>query len=112
MKWYPVSGIEPTNTPFIKKLTLGGKSICLVNYDNKLFALGATCPHAGEDLSKGWCKDSKLVCPYHRFSYDIKTGKGSPGQNDYVESYPVKLKNGEVLIGIESFFDRLKQAFK
>jgi nitrite reductase/ring-hydroxylating ferredoxin subunit len=112
MKWHPVIGIQPTDQPFVKKVKVAGKRLCLVGYEGKLFALGSTCPHAGEDLSRGWCKEGKLVCPVHRFSYDLETGKGSPGQNDYVESYPIKIKGKVVYVGIESFFDKLKQAFK
>jgi len=112
MKWYPVDGVTPNGEPVIKKIKVAGKSICLVGYEGNLFALGAICPHAREDLSRGWCANGKLVCPYHRFSYDLHTGKGSPGQNDYVNSYPVKVKGEQVYVGIESFFDKLKQAFK
>lgn len=112
MKWYLIEGLELTDQPFIKKVTVGGKNICLVNYECDLYAIGATCPHAREDLSRGWCKDGKLVCPVHRFSYDLGTGRGSPGQNDFVNTYPVKVKGGEVYVGMESFFDKLKQAFK
>jgi nitrite reductase/ring-hydroxylating ferredoxin subunit len=112
MKWHAVIGFEPTDQPFIKKVKIAGQNLCLVGYQGRLFALGATCPHAREDLSRGWCNDGKLVCPVHRFSYDLETGKGSPGQNDYVESYPVKIKGEVVYVGIKSFFDKLKEAFK
>ena len=107
MKWYRVEALEQRDKPFIKKVKAGNKSICLVNFDDVLFAVGATCPHAGEDLSRGWCADGKLVCPYHRFSYDLQTGKGSAGQNDFVESYPVKIKGEEIYIGITSFWDKI-----
>lgn len=107
MKWHKISDGQPSDQPFIKKIKAGGKSICLVSYDGFLFAVGAICPHAGEDLSRGWCADGKLVCPYHRFSYDLQTGKGSPGQNDFVESYPVKVKGAEIYIGIPSFWDKI-----
>nr|WP_294948646.1 Rieske 2Fe-2S domain-containing protein [uncultured Mucilaginibacter sp.] len=112
MKWYAIEGIVPDDKPFIKKVKIAGTNLCLLGYEGKLFALGAICPHAREDLSRGWCNNGKLVCPVHRFSYDLETGKGSPGQNDYVESYPVKIKGEVVYVGIESFFDKLKQALK
>ena len=77
MKWYKVPGITTTGQPFIKKIKLRSKTICLVNYDGELFGLSAGCPHAGGDLTQGWCKNSKLICPVHRYSYDLHTGKGS-----------------------------------
>ncbi|HEK21584.1 Rieske (2Fe-2S) protein [Mucilaginibacter sp.] len=107
MKWYAVPDLKPSAEPFIKKVKVGGKSMCIVNYEGKLYAVGATCPHAGAELSGGWCKEGKIICPFHRYSYDLKTGKGSPGQNDFIDSYPIELRDGEIFVGIESFWDKV-----
>jgi nitrite reductase/ring-hydroxylating ferredoxin subunit len=112
MTWYKVPDLQPTNHPFIRKVKLAGKGICLVGYDGSIYALGSTCPHAGGELSGGWCKDGRLICPLHRYSYDIHTGKGSPGQNDFVDTYPVEVREDGVYVGIMSFFEKVKQAFK
>ncbi|RFZ94223.1 Rieske (2Fe-2S) protein [Mucilaginibacter conchicola] len=107
MKWYAVPEISPSAEPFVKKVKAGGKNICIVNYEDKLYAVGATCPHAGAELSGGWCKDGKIICPFHRYGYDLQTGRGNPGQNDFIDSYPVELRNGDVYVGIESFWDKV-----
>jgi nitrite reductase/ring-hydroxylating ferredoxin subunit len=112
MEWYKIPGIQISNQPFIKKVKAGGKSICLVGYEGQLFALSATCPHAGGELSGGWCKDDKLICPIHRYSYDIHTGKGSPGQNDYIDTFPVEIREDGVYVGIETFMEKLKHIFR
>jgi len=112
MTWYPIPDIPLTGKPFIKKVKAGGKTLCLVSVDDKVYALGAKCPHAGGDLTQGWCKEGKLICPLHRYSFNLETGKGSEGQNDYIESYPVEIKDGIIHVGISSFWDNLKQAFK
>jgi nitrite reductase/ring-hydroxylating ferredoxin subunit len=112
MKWYEIPGVKPTGQPFIKKVKAGNKTICLVGYENEIFALSGRCPHAGGDLTGGWCKDGKLICPVHRYSYDLKTGKGTEGQNDYIDHYPVEIKEDAIYIGIDSFWEKLKQAFK
>lgn len=110
MKWFKVDGINPTDT-FIKKIAAQGKSICIVGYEGKIYALSARCPHAGEDLSRGWCSEGKLVCPVHRFSYSLENGRGSTGQGDYVRTYPVKISNGNIYIGINSFWQKVKDLF-
>ena len=112
MKWYKIPGIQTTTEPFIKKVKAGDKSICLVGYEGEIFALSSRCPHAGEDLSWGWCKNKKLICPIHRYSYDLDTGKGSEGQNDYVDTYPVKIKDDDIYIGVDSFWEKLIKALK
>ncbi len=112
MTWYEIPGVKPTGKPFIKRVKAGSKTICLVGYKNEIFALSAKCPHAGGDLTQGWCKEGKLICPLHRYSFDLRTGKGSEGQNDYIDSYPVEIKDDSIYIGIDSFWEKLKQAFK
>ena len=112
MEWYKIPDLKYTGQTFIKRVKAGGKTICLVGYDNQVFALSAKCPHAGGDLTQGWCKEGKLICPIHRYSYDLNTGKGSEGQNDYIDNYPVEIKDDSVYIGISSFWEKFKQAFK
>ena len=112
MEWYQVPDLQYKGQTFIKRVKVGGKTICLVSHEGEVFALGAKCPHAGGDLTQGWCREGKLVCPIHRYSFDLKTGKGSPGQNDYIDSYPVEIRDNSVYIGITSFWERFKQAFK
>ena len=109
MKWYKIPGIQNFDQPFIKRIQAGNKTICLVNYEGEVFALSARCPHAGGDLSIGWCNNSKLICPFHRYSYDLHTGKGSEGQNDYIETYPVKMDGVDIYVGIYSFWERLRR---
>lgn len=111
MRWYN-TGIKYTDKPFIKKITIARRGICMVGYECRIYALSSRCPHAGEDLSRGWCSEGKLICPYHRFSYSLETGRGSLGQNDYVDSYPVKLDGNDIYIGIDSFWEKLKSMFK
>ena len=110
MKWYKIPGIQSSDKSFIKKIKAGNKYICLVGYNGDIFALSAKCPHAGGDLSAGWCHDGKLVCPFHRYSYNLQTGKGSDGQNDYINTYPVEVKGKDIYIGITSFWDKVKEA--
>ena len=112
MKWYKIPDIQVTGKPFIKRVKAGSKTLCLVGFENKIYALSARCPHAGGDLTAGWCKEGKLICPVHRYSYSLETGKGSEGQNDYIESYPVEIRDASVYVGISSFWEKFKQAFR
>jgi nitrite reductase (NADH) small subunit/3-phenylpropionate/trans-cinnamate dioxygenase ferredoxin subunit len=108
MKWYKIPGIQNTDKPFITKVKAGNKSICLVGFEGQIYALSSICPHAGADLSEGLCVKGKIVCPYHRYTYNLATGKGGEGQNDYVTVYPVTIKGDEIYVGILSFWDRLR----
>ncbi|TWJ04915.1 3-phenylpropionate/trans-cinnamate dioxygenase ferredoxin subunit [Mucilaginibacter frigoritolerans] len=112
MRWYKIPELKPTQQAFIKKVKIGGKSICVVGAEGDIFAVSARCPHAGGDLSLGWCKNQKLICPLHRYSYDLHTGKGSTGQNDFIYTFPVKIQDDAIYIGINTFWEKLKQLLK
>jgi nitrite reductase/ring-hydroxylating ferredoxin subunit len=108
MKWYKVLDLTNVDKPFIKKVKAGNKSICLVGFEGKLYATSAKCPHAGADMSEGLCVRKKIVCPYHRYTYDLETGKGGEGQNDFIETYPVEERSDGVFVGIASLWDKMR----
>lgn len=112
MKWYKIPDIKDINKPFIKKVQAGRKNICLVGFEGEIYAIAATCPHAGFDLSEGLCVKGKIVCPYHRYTYNLTTGKGGEGQNDFVETYEVDIRDNDIYVCISSVWDKIKQAFK
>lgn len=112
MKWYKVPDFALPDGPFLKKVRVGGKSVCLVGYEGEIFAISDTCPHAGGLLSGGWCWEGKIVCPIHRYSYDLHTGKGSPGQNDFIEVYEVDKRDDGLYLGMTGFWKRVVKGFK
>lgn len=109
MKWYKAG--ELSENP-IKKVTVNGKKICVVQHGEKVYAVSASCPHAGADMANGWCRDGRIVCPIHRYVYDLETGRGAAGQDDYIPVYPVEVRDNEVYIGLGSFWDGIKALFK
>ncbi len=104
--WYAV--VVPEKEGEISKVQMGGKSICLIRRGNWVYATSSHCPHAGADLSQGWCEDGKLVCPFHRHKFDLQTGKGNAGQGNYIDVFSVKEENGVWYVGIKkSWWKRL-----
>lgn len=113
LRWIKLS--ETQNLPktdFIKSFKVEGCRICLVHHEGKYFATQSKCPHAGADLSQGWCKNGKLICPFHRYEYDLLSGRGAPGQNDYLDTYPIKIEQNGIYIGWkESWLTHLLKKF-
>ncbi|MFD1771278.1 Rieske (2Fe-2S) protein [Sphingobacterium suaedae] len=97
-EWFLVPAPKAENQ--IEKRLIGRKKLCLVLIDGQLYASSSRCPHAGADLGQGWCEEKKLVCPFHRHRFDLQTGRGDPGQGDYIEVYPVKKEDGKWYVGI------------
>ena len=108
MKWYWATEVEDVEKPFMKKVKVADKSICIVGYEGKLFAVSAICPHQGFDLSSGWCENGKIICPLHGYSFDLQTGKGN---EDYIKTFSVKMQDNSLYVGISSVWDDIKKVF-
>lgn len=102
MKWIKVFSHQEilTSDNFLKSVRVSGKKLCMVKVEGSFYAVQNKCPHAGADLSQGWCSEGKLVCPFHRHKFNLETGRGDPGQGDYLNTYPVELREDGVYVGI------------
>jgi nitrite reductase/ring-hydroxylating ferredoxin subunit len=96
----------------IRLLKVAGKKICLVKVDDDFFATQSRCPHAGGDLSQGFCKDKKLICAIHRYEYDLQTGRGAAGQGDYIDIYPLDRREDGLYIGFKENWSFIKKFLK
>lgn len=100
MKWVKIDEPIPEEE-FIKQIKINGKKLCLIRHHNQLYAVQNTCPHADGILSGGWCKDGQVVCPIHRYTYNLATGRGAKGQGDYIDTYPIEERIDGVYIGFK-----------
>lgn len=108
MKWVKIADEAIPETDGIRKTKVAGKRVCMIRQGGQLHATSARCPHAGADLSGGWCEEGRLICPYHRHAFSLETGRGDPGQGDYITIYPLQERDGEWLIGMkESWLSKL-----
>lgn len=95
-------GTEPQAINTIRTVNIEGTHITLVRITDGYFALSDKCAHAGGRLGQGKCtSDGHVMCPVHRYQYDIKTGKGLPRQGDYVDIYPTETRTDGVYVGLK-----------
>ena len=83
-------------------IRVGNKKICIANTGQGLFAVSDRCPHQGGSLGQGYCTDDgTIVCPLHRYNFDLKTGRAKSGIGDFVYTYPLEIREDGLFIGIE-----------
>jgi nitrite reductase/ring-hydroxylating ferredoxin subunit len=80
----------------------GGKKMCIGKFKEEAFAFAYKCPHAGGILAEGYIDAlGNIVCPLHRYKYDIKNGRNVSGEGYYLKNWPVEIRVDGVYIGIE-----------
>ena len=72
--------------------------ICVANVNRVISAMDNVCLHRGGPLGQGAIEGDKLVCPWHGWQWDPKTGEAVHSPNLKLKVYPLKMENGEVLI--------------
>lgn len=106
MKWHKIDVSIP-ETDTVLQVLVNGRKLCLIKNDGDLYVIQNACPHAGGILSGGWCKEGNIVCPVHRWEYNLKTGRGAEGQGDCITVYPIETREDGVYIGFkESLWKR------
>ncbi|MBC7904053.1 MAG: nitrite reductase small subunit NirD [Gemmatimonadaceae bacterium] len=72
---------------------------------NEWYATQNECPHKRQmALSRGMIgsvgQEPKIACPFHKKTFSLATGQCLNGDECSIKTYPVKVINGIVFIGI------------
>lgn len=83
-----------------KVVEVGGKQIAVFNLDGTYRALDNICPHRGGPLGEGFIAGDEIACPWHAWSFDVRTGCSSIDPSLAVEVFEVRIEDGEIKIGV------------
>ena len=83
-----------------KEFTVDGKVICVARVEGALSAMDNVCPHRGGPLGQGVVMDGKIICPWHGWQYDPKTGEAGHNPGVKVAVYSLKVEGDDVLVEI------------
>lgn len=65
----------------VKELPCGEKLLCVANVNGEISAMDNTCLHRGGPLGQGVIEGGKVICPWHGWAWDPKTGEAQvPGR--------------------------------
>ena len=79
-----------------------GKKLLLVRIGDEVRVYADRCAHLGVPLSQGKLDGKVLTCSAHHYQYDVVSGRGLNPKSVTLTRYAVCLKNGEILVDLES----------
>jgi MocE subfamily Rieske [2Fe-2S] domain protein len=97
-----VAKIEDIPNGEALQVEAGGETLALVKVGEDVYCIHDICTHEHAHLSEGFCEGTEIECPLHGSIFDVRTGevKSLPATED-IKTYPVKVEDGEVLVGID-----------
>ena len=97
-----VAGLDQVPTGKARVVCVGGNSVALFNVDGEIHALDDSCPHAGSSLAAGKLGGAVVACRGHGLRFDVRTGRMRGVDGFCVKSYPVRVVDGEIAVGIDA----------
>jgi nitrite reductase (NADH) small subunit len=99
-------------------LELGGRTIGIFCLDGDYFALADRCPHRGAPLCssgevvhavEGVGEDARVTregalmrCPWHKWDFEITTGRCAVDARLRVRRYPVRVEGDELVVSLDA----------
>lgn len=59
----------------VKEVMAAGRAFCVANVDGTICVLNGECPHEGGPLGEGHIEEGRVVCPWHEYAFDLRTGE-------------------------------------
>lgn len=86
---------------------VNGQQIAIYNFARRgeWYATQNLCPHKQQmALSRGMIgttfDEPKVACPFHKKTFSLKSGACLSGDEYQIKTYPVKVVDGEVFVGV------------
>jgi len=89
---------------------VGGEQIAIFHFARRdqWYATQNLCPHKqqmvlsrGMTGSAGEQCEPKVACPFHKRTFSLQTGACLSGDDYQIRTYPVRVKDGKVYVGVE-----------
>jgi nitrite reductase/ring-hydroxylating ferredoxin subunit len=100
----------------VRMLDVGGHRVGLYRVDDTLYALADRCPHRGAPLCSGRvatpveARDGALTlgkplsivrCPWHKWEYEISTGRCLVDDRLRVRQYAVRVDGDQIVVSLD-----------
>ncbi len=96
-----VARVDEVPPGTVKSVTAGDEPIALANCDGSFYATQGTCLHLEGPLGEGMLDEGCLLrCPWHGWTYDVRTGKNDFDLAIELRTYEVQVEDGEVKVAV------------
>jgi nitrite reductase/ring-hydroxylating ferredoxin subunit len=81
-------------------VTVAGKAVALFNVDGTIYAMEDSCLHQASSLGMSELRGKVVTCRGHGWRYDVTTGQVLHVPDYGVETFPVKVVDGRIMVAV------------
>jgi nitrite reductase/ring-hydroxylating ferredoxin subunit len=98
--WHRVCGEHELEPGTGAVFAVAGHRILLLRADDGYYALNNTCPHAGAPIGAADFDGETVTCRNHFMRFDVRTGVCPDAPSWSAQTYPVRVQDGAVEVGL------------
>lgn len=84
----------------VTEVEANGVQICLANIEGQLRALDNLCPHRQGPLGQGWIEGQAVICPWHAWAFDTRSGLCDEPERAQVRTFPIQAQDETILVDL------------
>lgn len=84
-------------------VSVGNAEVGVAVVDGEPYAFRPACPHRGGPLGGATVKDGAVVCPWHRFTFDLKTGVCRENPRYHLWRYAAEMDDGKIVVDARKY---------
>lgn len=112
-KWHNLGPVDLLKDPPLREIKIGETRIALSYHDDVFGLVSGICNHVGGPLGNGRLDGEYIVCPWHNWRFNRKSGIGELGfEEDRIPQYEFRIENGNLFINLEPITQRHKSSHK
>lgn len=99
--WVEITALNQVPEWGVLKVKVEGTSLILNRQGAKVSCYHNACTHLEYPIDMGKVSNGIITCPFHKFRFELDTGKCLNAPGDSLESYPVKIEGEIVFVEID-----------
>jgi len=80
----------------VREFTAGGHPYCVANVGGTIAVLDGVCPHEEGPLGEGSIESGRVVCPWHGYAFDVRTGESQDDPQMKARVLEAVVQDGEL----------------
>jgi nitrite reductase/ring-hydroxylating ferredoxin subunit len=95
-----VAGVDEIADGQGRVVDIAGRTLALFKVGGTFYAIDNSCPHRGGPLGEGDLEDGIVLCPWHAWRWDVRTGRNANNPAVTVACYAVSVEGGGVFVEV------------
>jgi nitrite reductase/ring-hydroxylating ferredoxin subunit len=100
MPFVKVANLSSLPVDSVMEVLIDNYPYAICNAGGEIRALSGICIHHGGPLGQGQIHDGRVVCPYHLWEFDCRTGEYDYDPAKRVATFEVRVESGEIFLQV------------